>query len=104
MLLIKKSKYKAIDDFIQFLAARERFHSKILCADELEFCGWFMCNKQTFIDYSSSEIELQTRPDMSDIFDAYYEIGLGFDDELGINTKKQRLLRQYANDFYVGEE
>lgn len=104
LLLIKKSKYKAIDDFIQFLVAREGYHGRILCADELELCGWFMCNKQTFIDCSSSEIELQTRPDMSDIFDAYYEIGLGFDDELDIDAKKQRLLRQYANDFYVGEE
>lgn len=40
-----------------------------------------------------------TFPGMADVFDAYYKVGLGFDNELNIDIKRNYPIPKYAKSF-----
>lgn len=103
LLLIRKEKNKGRyrQLFLNYLKYREGFHGRLACMDELEMCGWFICNERDFITYSQNTLlPLRTTPDMSDIFDAYYLIGLGFDNELNLDHKIKSIPK-FADDFEI---
>ena len=101
-LLLKKLKGdKAADAFSEYLDFRERYHGHLLCFDELELGGLFFVNTRDFIRYADDESPLVTNTKMSQILDAHYACGLGFDNELNMDVKKERSLPSYEKNFKV---
>lgn len=88
-----------IHDFIKYLEDREAYHERLICSDELELCGFFLNSSKTFEKYANQDEILTTNIKMSDIFDAHYENGLGLPNEINIDTKRKRKLREYAKKF-----
>ena len=99
LLMKKMLKGIAPTRFIEFLDYRERLQSHVICFDELEICGWYLTNREQFKEYADNEAIIATSPEMSEIFDAYYHVGLGFKDELDIEYKKKYKIKPYAKNF-----
>jgi|GEM_PF-601256 hypothetical protein len=89
--------------FVEFLDYRERLHGHLLCADELELCGWYLCDREQFKEQADNDIIIDTTPNMAVIFDAYYHVGLGFKNELDMEYKKDYSLPNYPNHFEISE-
>lgn len=89
--------------FVEFLDYRERFQEHVMCADELELCGWYLCDRNLFKEYADKDLPVCTTPNMAVIFDAYYRIGLGFKNELDMEYKKHYLLPDYPKQFELNE-
>lgn len=85
--------------FMEFLDYRERFHGHIICSDELELCGWYLCDRDQFKEYADKDYTVCTNSDMAAIFESYYKIGLGFKNELDMEYKKHYRLPSYPNFF-----
>lgn len=99
LLMKKVLKGIAPTRFIEFLDYRERLQGHIMCFDELEICGWYLTNREQFKEYADNEAIIATSHEMSEIFDAYYHVGLGFKDELDIEYKKKYKIKPYAKNF-----
>lgn len=89
--------------FIEFLDYRERYHGHVMCFDELELCGWYLCDREQFKKFSDEESMVGTIPGMGEIFDAYYKIGLGFPNELDMDAKVHYSLPEFAKSFDMEE-
>ena len=89
--------------FLEFLDYRERFQGHIICFDELEMCGWYLTDREQFKEFADKELTVNTTPNMSNIFDAYYRIGLGFSNELDVQYKKFYSLPDYPKSFDMNE-
>lgn len=99
LLMKKMLKGIAPTRFIEFLDYRERLQGHVICFDELEICGWYLTNREQFKEYADNEAIIAASPEMSEIFDAYYHVGLGFKDELDIEYKKKYKIQPYAKNF-----
>lgn len=100
VLMLKKSnKSIAASQFVEFIKHRESYHEHLVCSDELELCGFFINDKQAFIEQSDSMEIITTFAGMSDMFDAEYKNGLGFENELDINIKKHYKVPEYSKSY-----
>lgn len=88
LALRKLKKGMARTQFIEYLKYRESFHERMVCSDELELCGFFMNAPQDYKEQSMADEIFSAFPGMSDLFDAEYKNGLGFDNEIDIEIKK----------------
>lgn len=103
LLMRKMLKGLAPARFVEFLDYREKLQGRIMCTDELEICGWYLCDRDQFIEYADKDLPICTTPNMAVVFDAYYRIGLGFKNELDIEYKKHYSLPDYPNHFELNE-
>ena len=105
MFLLMRKMLKGIAParFMEFLDYRERFQGHIICSDESELCGWYLCDREQFKEYADKDYTVCTNSDMTAIFEAYYQIGLGFKNELDIDYKKYYRLPKYPNHFEFNE-
>lgn len=99
--LIKIKNKSRVHNFIEYLDYREAYHERLICSDELEMCGFFINTPSTYRKLASQDEILATDIKMSDIFDAHYESGLGLPNEVNINEKRKRRLREYAKNFNI---
>lgn len=99
LAILKIKKDSAEKVFFDYLDYREAFHERLVCSDELEMCGLFLTSPTIFRNLASKEEIITTHIKMSDIFDAHYQSGLGFENEIDISIKKKRELRDYAKNF-----
>lgn len=104
-LLAMKKSFRGIAPtrFVEFLDYRERFHGHVGCFDELELCGWYLCNREQFKHCAAVDTMVFTNPCMSEIFDAYYKVCLGFSNELDTDVKQQNDMPAYTKDFLIEE-
>lgn len=89
--------------FIEFLDYRERYHGHVSCFDELELCGWYLCDREQFKKYADADSLVGTIPGIGEIFDAYFRVGIGFKNELDIDAKMHHRLPEYAKEFTMEE-
>lgn len=101
ILLKRLKKGIAAEWLIDFLDYREGFHEHLICFDELELCGLFLCQKDQFKKCSEMDGVVNTFGGMGEIFDAYYHIGLGFENELDSDIKRNYKLKDYAKSFNI---
>lgn len=100
VLLLKKLKGGfAGSQFMEFLKYREPYHDHLICSDELEMCGLFLNDRLGFQKCSDSDDMFTTFAGMTDIFDAEYRNGLGFDNELDQDVKKYYKVPEYSKDY-----
>lgn len=99
--LIKIKKNSAHPNLINFLEYREYFHERLICSDELELCGLFINDQYNFRRYAEMEDHFATDIRMSNIFDAYYQNGLGFANEINIDIKRKNPIGKYNKSFTV---
>ena len=100
--LLKIKKKSALHNFMNYLEYREYFHERLICSDELEMCGLFLNAQHKFRNYATqSEDYYATDIRMSSIFDAHYQNGLGFTDEINISNKKKAPIGNYEKSFDV---
>ncbi len=100
ILALRKLK-KGMDrtKFLQYLKYRESFHERMVCNDELELCGFFMNAPNDYKEQSMADEIFSGFSGMSDLFDAEYKNGLGFDNELDIEIKKHYPVPNYPKHY-----
>lgn len=98
---IKKEKSKM--SFIDYLKHREYFHERLFCNDELELCGFFINSPNDFKEVSYAEETFSTFHGMSALFDAEYMTGLGFENELDFDIKKQNRIPSYPKSYNISK-
>jgi len=64
-------------------------------------CGLFLTSPALFKKLAKAEEIITTDIKMSDIFDAHYQNGLGFKNEINFVKKRKTQLRDYAKNFDV---
>ena len=103
LALKKLKKGMARTEFINYLKHRESYNEHLLCGDELELCGYFINSPKDFEKFSTIEETFNTDPRMSDLFDAEYYNGLGFKNEIDIDIKQLRKVREYQKkwEFHI---
>lgn len=97
LLSMKKEKF-SLSDFIRFLDERELFHGRLNCSDELEICGEYFKRKK-FIFPKDDNAIIRTHYSGSDIFEEFYNQGLGLNNEKNYDRKKKKNLVNLT-DFY----
>jgi len=95
LALKKLKKGMARTQFINYLKYREAYNEHLICGDELELCGYFINSPKDFEKFSTIEESFNADPRMSDLFDAEYYNGLGFENEIDIDIKRYRKVREY---------
>ena len=85
-----KRKANHIQEFTEFLLAREQLHGRVMCYDELELCAYFLFDREAFIRNCGREDIFFSSPDMNQFFDLFYQVGFGFKDELNLADKVKR--------------
>jgi hypothetical protein len=95
LALKKLKKGMARTQFINYLKHRESYNERLICSDELELCGFFINSPIDFQKFSLTEDTFVTDPKMAELFDAEYYNGLGFENEIGIEFKRQRNSKSY---------
>ncbi|WP_370409043.1 hypothetical protein [Tenacibaculum dicentrarchi] len=95
LALRKLKKGMARTQFIHYLKNREAYNEHLICGDELELCGYFINEPKDFEKLSVIEETFSADPRMSELFDAEYYNGLGFKNEIDIDIKKHRKVREY---------
>lgn len=103
LLMKKVQKGIAPARFMEFLDYRERYQGHVTCFDELELCGWYLCDREQFKQYADADSMIGTIPAMGEIFDAYFKTGLGFSNELDMEVKKHHKLPEYSKEFVMDE-
>lgn len=105
LLLMMRKKLKGIAPhrFFEYLETREYFHGHLVCFDELELAGWYLCDREQFKKASEADSVVMTGQEMGEIFDAYYQTGLGFQDELDIDSKRHYPSKNYQKSFQIEE-
>lgn len=101
LLLRKVLKGVAPARFMEFLDYREKMQERLICFDELEICGWYLCDREQFKTCADMDYTITTTPTMGSIFDAYYRVGLGFKNELDMEYKKYYQLPDYPDHFDI---
>ncbi|BFM45265.1 hypothetical protein CFS9_39060 [Flavobacterium sp. CFS9] len=95
LALIKLKKGLAKTQFINYLTHREAYNEHLLCSDELELCGFFINSPKDFEKFSILDNTFNADPKMSELFDAEYKNGLGFDNEFDMEIKRHRKVPKY---------
>jgi ribosomal protein S21 len=95
LALNKLKKGMAKTQFINYLKYREAYNEHLICGDELELCGYFIHSPKDFEKFSTIEETFNPDPRMSELFDAEYYNGLGFENEIDIDIKRHRKVRDY---------
>ena len=95
LALRKLKKGMARTQFINYLKNREAYNEHLICGDELELCGYFINSPKGFEKLSTIEETFNADPRMSELFDAEYYNGLGFKNEIDIDIKRLRKVREY---------
>ena len=95
LALKKLKKGMARTQFINYLKCREAYNEHLMCGDELELCGYFINSPKDFEKFSTIEESFYADPRMSELFDAEYYNGLGFENEIDIDIKRHRKVREY---------
>ncbi|QQU04773.1 hypothetical protein [Myroides odoratus] len=95
LALKKLKKGIARTRFINYLKQREAYHEHLICSDELELCGYFINSPKDFEKLSTIEETFNADPRMSELFDAEYYNGLGFENEIDIEIKILRKVPEY---------
>ena len=95
LALRKLKKGMARTQFINYLKNREAYNEHLICGDELELCGYFINSPKDFEKFSIIEETFSPDPRMSELFDAEYYNGLGFTNEIDIDLKQHRKVREY---------
>lgn len=90
-----------VDVFSEYLDFRERYNGHLMCFDELELAGYFFVDKKHFEQYADYESYFATNTRMSQIFDAHYACGLGFQNELNMDAKLEGEIPPYERKFKV---
>ncbi|WP_133467070.1 hypothetical protein [Sunxiuqinia elliptica] len=103
LALRKIKKGMARTSFVEYLKHREAFHERLVCSDELELCGYFINSPKDFKEQSNAEEIFAAFPGMSDLFDAEYKNGIGFDNELDIDIKKHYSVPKYPKNYDVNK-
>ena len=85
--------------FIEFLKYRRKYHGHLICFDEIEMCGLYLCERELFKKLSTNDSNIATDGAMGAIFDAHYAVGLGFQDEINIEIKKSNQLNDFPKHF-----
>lgn len=101
LLLKKKFCKSAPGRFAEYVRLRESFHGHLICDDEHELCGYYICEPDAFRRIAHEDATVSTFSGMSDIFTAYYSTGLGFENELNADTKRATPLPRYCSHFEV---
>lgn len=101
LTLLKLKKDSAISSLFDYIDYREAFQERLVCSDELEMCGLFLTSPALFKKIATVEETFTTDIKMSDIFDAHYQNGLGFENEINFSEKRKKTLRDYAKNFDV---
>lgn len=87
LLLLEKKGMKS-KHLTQFLTIREKLHSRLISADELDVCGAFVTEKLNTKQTLNKETVFVMTSDLADIFDYTYKTkGLGFKDEKNLEMK-----------------
>lgn len=95
LALKKLKKGMAKTQFINYLKYREAYNEHLICGDELELCGYFIHSPKDFEKFSTIKETFNPDPRMSELFDAEYYNGLGFENEIDIDIKRHRKVREY---------
>lgn len=95
LALKKLKKGMARTQFINYLKSREAYNEHLMCGDELELCGYFINSPEDFKKTSTIEETFYADPRMSELFDAEYYNGLGFENEIDFDIKRHRTVRNY---------
>ena len=99
LVLKKLKKGRARSSFINYLKYRESFHEHVFCGDELELCGYFLNSPRDFENTSIIDEDIHIDPRMSEIFDAEYQNGLGFKNEIDIDKKRNQAVPKYEKNW-----
>ncbi len=86
LLMIMKREKVTFPQFINFLESRIQFYGRLICKDELELCGEFFHYKKLEVPPGNQPIVTHYRG--TDIFENYYERGMGFKNEKNLDRKK----------------
>jgi len=89
-LINLKRKKKNIQEFKDFLLAREKLQARVMCYDELELCAYFLFDKEMFIKNCNGTKIFFSRPDANRCFDLLYQVGFGFKAEVNLAEKLKR--------------
>ena len=100
LLLWKCFKKISAFRFIEFLKHRRNYHGHLICFDELEICGLYLCEREQFKRLATDENIFATDSAMGSIFDAHYAVGLGFQDEINIDVKANNILDDFPKHFH----
>ena len=100
LLLWKRFKKISAFRFIEFLKHRRNYHGHLICFDELEICGLYLCEREQFKRLATDENIFATDSAMGSIFDAHYAVGLGFQDEINIDVKANNILDDFPKHFH----
>jgi hypothetical protein len=103
LVLRKIKKGMARSQFIEYLKHRELFHERLHCSDELELCGFFINAPNDFKRQAKEDAIFSAFPGMSDLFDAEYRNGLGFDNELDMDVKKYYGVPEYPKHYDINQ-
>lgn len=91
LLGLKRTYNNPIPAFKSFLRQRRTLHGRSFVTDELDVCGTFLSNRELFKELSENEDASATfLPENQEIFDDLYRRGLGFQDELFWDNKRNR--------------
>jgi hypothetical protein len=89
-LLTLKRKRKYLQEFKEFLLAREKLQNRVMCYDELELCAYFLFDKEKFIKICNLKKIFFSSPDANRCFDLLYQVGFGFKSEVNLAEKLKR--------------
>lgn len=95
-LLTMKREKCSLQDFTHFMERREQFYGRLECKDELELCAQFFYRKQLQVPPGDAPVVINGS-DGGDIFDKYYESGLGFENEKNIDRKRNGRFMKWPN-------
>lgn len=98
LLTMKKEKF-SLSTFIKFLKQRELFHGRLDCKDELELAGHFFYYKELIFPPGNEPIV--TDVNGTEIFDKFYEKGLGFKNEKNLDRKQSGLYRSWPDSSLI---
>lgn len=88
ILLTISRKENAVGELITYLINREKLHERLICSDELDIVGYFIMQRQIFIQHCNRDKIYITSPDICQLFDdLYYYGGFGFKNELYLDSK-----------------
>ncbi|SHE90186.1 NERD domain-containing protein [Dysgonomonas macrotermitis] len=88
ILLTISRKENAVGELITYLINREKLHERLICSDELDIVGYFIMQRQVFIQHCNRDEIYITSPDVCHLFDdLYYHGGFGFKNELYLDSK-----------------
>ncbi|NCC08931.1 MAG: hypothetical protein EOM31_00205 [Bacteroidia bacterium] len=88
ILLTISRKDNSYGELLTYLINREKLHERLICSDELDLVGYFIMQRQDFIQNCNTEKIHIASPDVCQLFDDLYRYGgFGFKNELYLNTK-----------------